>query len=94
MDNDLEPEVWIARARRAAALRVLGVGLVVLVLAGVWVWVYFNAEAGSASPITRTRVVGLTAATIGALLVVAGGVMFLRARRTLESIPAARVHRS
>jgi hypothetical protein len=94
MEGDLEPEVWMARAQRKAALRVVVVGLVVLILAGVWVFAYFNAEAGAGSPITRTRIVGLTACAIGALMVLVGVFMYVRARSTLERIPGARVHRS
>jgi hypothetical protein len=92
MESDLEPELWMARSRRKGALRVIAVGLIVLIAAGVWVFAYFHAEAGTGSPITRTRVVGLTASVIGALMVVIGAIMYVRARRVLDIIPSARVH--
>ena len=77
MADDDDPEVWLARSNRRGALRVLGVGLIVLISSSIWLAMYHDWER-SASPVTRVKATGSIAIAIGAILTIAGIVMFLR----------------
>jgi len=81
-DDGDDAEVWMAKAKRRAALRVLFAGLLVLLPSAFWFIVYSDWDAGmpGSSPITRVRVVGICVMAIGALMSIAGAVMLARSR--------------
>lgn len=91
MVTEEDPDEWIARMRRMSALRVFGVGLAVVLVIGAWLAVYVNWE--GPAPVTRVKVVGGIAVAIGGCLMVAGLVMWVRARRYRSDFPSARLHR-
>ena len=77
MADDDDPEAWLARSNRRAALRVLVVGLLVLVPSSIWLGLYHDWDRSTA-PITRIKATGAIVIAIGAILTVAGIVMLLR----------------
>jgi hypothetical protein len=77
MADEDDPELWLARSNRRAALRVLVVGLLVLVPSSIWLGFYHDWDL-STSPVTRVKATASIAIVIGAILTVAGIVMLLR----------------
>jgi hypothetical protein len=88
-DDEGEAEAWMLREKRRAALRILFVGLLVLIPSGIWLATYMDYD--PSGEITRVRVVGGCAVAIGALLTVAGILLFARVRKLAARLPAARL---
>lgn len=86
MEEDDE-RAWLLGEKRRAARRILIVGLLVVIPSSIWLAVYHDWDLPD-SPITRIRVIGFCAITVGVCLTIAGAVMLLRVRK-LGRLPKA-----
>ena len=84
---DEAPIAWAQRMRRRNSLRVIGVGLVLLLAGGIYYYMNRNWGLSEVAGVTIThrgtidpRLIGGVAAAIGALLTIAGALMFIQRR--------------